>query len=108
MGKVLLKLREERRVFHINFGLLLSLLGYIPIRLVEYIGDHTGVEWTYLVVVDLLPKYFERFVCRCNAVLGELGESLLKVFAKSLNEVRVGSLGPLGNSVSASAGPEER
>lgn len=87
MGKVFLKLREERRVLYINFGLLLSLLRYILIRLVEYIGDHTRVEWTYLVVVNLLPKDFERFVRRCNAVLGELREPFLKVFAKSLHEV---------------------
>ena len=108
MGKVLLKFGEERRVLYINFGLLLSLLGYVLIRLVEHISDHTGVEWAHLVVVDLLPEDFERFVCRCDAVLGELGESLLKVFAKSLHEVRVRSLRPLGNSVGASARPEKR
>lgn len=108
MREVLLELREERRVLHINFGLLLGLLGHVEVGLVKDIRDQAGVEWAELVVIDLLPEHLQRLVGGDDAVLGELGEALFKIFAQRLYQVRIGSLRPLSNAMSTATSPEKR
>ena len=105
--KILLEFGEEGRVFHINFGLFLGFLRYVLVGLVEYIGDETGVERVGFVVVKFLPEHFERLVRCGDAVLGELGEPLLQVFAKCFDEMGIGSFWPFSRSIRASISPQK-